>query len=76
MCHALRERGGLVREVDRLNHDTVDGQRLVRIHAVAFPVYYDVTGTMGTGGDYAVLMRIITQRNGGTFVALPSSRTD
>ncbi len=65
---------GVIREVDRMNHDRVEGERRVRIHAVAFPVYYDVTGSMGTGGDYATLMRILCQRNGGTFVALPSRR--
>jgi len=66
----------VVREVDDRNTaDPVTGKRRVRIHAVAFPVWYDETGTMSTGGDYATLMRLICQRNGGTFVALPSSRT-
>ena len=64
----------VVREVDARNRARDDGERLVRIHAVAFPVYWDVTGAMGTGGDYATLMRILCQRNGGTFVALPSRR--
>jgi hypothetical protein len=65
----------VVREVDvRNTADPETGERRVRIHAVAFPVYYDVTGAMGTGGVYATLMRIICQRNGGTFVALPSRR--
>jgi hypothetical protein len=64
----------VIREVDARNRAASDGERRVRIHAVAFPVYYDVTGAMGTGGDYAVLMRILCQRNGGTFVALPSRR--
>ena len=68
----------VVREVDRRNRLTKDGERLVRIHAVAFPVYYDVGGPQGfygsTGAAYSVLMRIICQRNGGTFVALPSRR--
>jgi hypothetical protein len=65
----------VVREVDvRNTADPETGERRVRIHAVAFPVYYDVTGQMGTGGVYATLMRIICQRNGGTFVALQSRR--
>lgn len=65
----------VVREVDRRNHADASGNRLVRIHAVAFPALY-----IGTGGDlytaanYATLMRIICQRNGGTFVALPVIR--
>ena len=62
----------IVREIDARNQANTEGDRLVRIHAVAFPVYWDVTGAMGTGGDYATLMRILCQRNGGTFVALPS----
>jgi hypothetical protein len=66
----------VVREVDARNRAWEDGQRLVRIHAVAFPVYWEQTGVMGTGGDYATLMRILCQRNGGTFVALPPRRAD
>jgi hypothetical protein len=65
----------VVREVDRLNHAGGDGQRRVRIHAVAFPVYYEVTGgELLSSADYATLMRVLCQRNGGTFVALPTRR--
>lgn len=65
----------VVREVDRLNHLGTDGQRRVRIHAVAFPVFYEVTGgELLSSADYATLMRVLCQRNGGTFVALPSRR--
>jgi len=66
----------VVREVDFVNRSNADGERLVRIHAVAFPVFYDRAGAMYTGADYAILMRILCQRNGGTFVALPSRRSD
>ena len=66
----------VVREVDNRNRSNAEGERLVRIHAVAFPVFYDRTGAMYTGADYAILMRILCQRNGGTFVALPSRRFD
>lgn len=66
----------IVREVDSRNKSGENGERLVRIHAVAFPVYYDVTQSMGTGGDYATLMSILCRRNGGTFVALPSRRAE
>ena len=61
----------VVREVDRRNHADATGQRLVRIHAVAFPSYYAATGELYTAADYATLMRVLCQRNGGTFVALP-----
>lgn len=65
----------VVREVDRKNRaNTPDGRR-VRIHAVAFPVYYEVMGgNLVTAARYATLMRVLCQRNGGTFVALPSRR--
>jgi len=66
----------VVREVDIRNRANATGERLVRIHAIAFPVYYDRTGQMYTGGAYANLMRVLCQRNGGTFVALPSRRDD
>lgn len=65
----------VVREIDRRNRVDETGQRRVRIHAVAFPVYYEVTGgQLYTAADFATLMRVICQRNGGTFVALPLLR--
>jgi len=65
----------VVREIDRRNHANANGERLVRIHAVAFPAVYLMTGgDLFTGANYATLMRIVCQRNGGTFVALPVIR--
>ncbi|HEU4619491.1 MAG TPA: VWA domain-containing protein [Gammaproteobacteria bacterium] len=65
----------VVREVDRENHAQDKDGRRVRIHAVAFPTYYEVTGgELLTAGQYAILMRVLCQRNGGTFVALPAKR--
>jgi hypothetical protein len=65
----------VVREIDRRNHANQSGERLVRIHAVAFPAVYLMTGgDLFTAANFAVLMRIICQRNGGTFVALPVIR--
>jgi hypothetical protein len=65
----------IVREIDRRNKPDATGKRLVRIHAVAFPTIYEATGgDMYTEADFAVLMRSICQRNGGTFVALPTRR--
>jgi hypothetical protein len=63
----------VIREVDRRNQTLENGQRLVRIHAVAFPVYYEYGGgQLGpTASAFAEMMRILCQRNGGTFVALP-----
>ena len=42
---------------------------------MAFPVYYEVTnGELLSSARFAILMRVLCQRNGGTFVALPSLR--
>jgi hypothetical protein len=61
--------------VDRINRPTSSGQRRVRIHAVGFPVVMEKTGQLGnTGQRFATLMRILCQRNGGTFVGLNSTR--
>jgi hypothetical protein len=65
----------VVREIDRRNLADATGKRRVRIHAVAFPTIYAATGgQLYTAADFAVLMRAICQRNGGTFVALPLLR--
>jgi hypothetical protein len=72
---AVGKINSIVREIDRRNRPDASGKRLVRIHAVAFPTIYEATGgDMYTEADFAVLMRSICQRNGGTFVALPTRR--
>ena len=65
-----------VREIDRRNRADANGKRRVRIHAVLFPTIYAATGgqSLYTAADFAILMRAICQRNGGTFVALPLLR--
>ena len=64
----------VVREIDRRNIADATGKRRVRIHAVAFPALYAATGQLYTAADFATLMRVVCQRNGGTFVALPLLR--
>ncbi len=65
----------VVREIDRRNRLDDRGNHRVRIHAVAFPTIYEATGgQMYSEADFAILMRVLCQRNGGTFVALPTSR--
>jgi hypothetical protein len=64
----------VVREIDRRNRADTTGQRRVRIHAVAFPAIYAAAGELYSAAYFATLMRIICQRNGGTFVALPLLR--
>jgi hypothetical protein len=67
--------GGSIREVlstvDRINAPDAAGDPLVRIHAIAFPVYF-VNQQMRQLSvfRFATLMREMTRRNGGTFVAL------
>ena len=61
----------VVRQIDLVNRVGADGERMVRIHAVGFPL-------IGAGGggippsarQFAQLMRVLCDRNGGTFVAL------
>ncbi|HEX5418644.1 MAG TPA: M56 family metallopeptidase [Gammaproteobacteria bacterium] len=45
--------------------------RKARIHAVAFPVYYGVTGKLLSSANFASLMRELALRNGGSFIGLP-----
>ena len=58
----------VVDEVDRINRADESGRRLVRIHAVGFPVYLDRPS--GRVYRFAALMRELAFRNDGTFVGL------
>lgn len=61
----------VVQTVDRLNAESTDGQRRVRIHAVGFPVQFIRPPELQvTGVRFATLMRELTYKNGGTFVGL------
>ena len=65
----------VVQTVDRINRRDSQGNRLVRIHAVGFPVMFSVSGVSNsTGVRFATLMRVLCHRNGGTFVGLNSTR--
>jgi hypothetical protein len=59
----------VVRYVDRVNQADRDGNRLMRIHAVGFPTQFS-RGTSPNALRYANLMRVLCERNGGSFVAL------
>jgi hypothetical protein len=63
----------VVRSVDMINREDKSGRRRVRIHAIGFPVRPDAP--QYTSVRFATLMRILCDRNGGTFVGLnePSS---
>src|SRR5690606_14308744 len=61
----------VVATVDRINAPTSDGERLVRIHGIGFPVYFSQPRRYQTTGiRYATLMRELARKNGGTFVGL------
>lgn len=64
----------VVRQIDAINRVGESGARMVRIHAVGFPLF-------GYGGRmppsvprFAQLMRILCDKNGGTFVGLSNPR--
>lgn len=66
----------VVRQVDAINKEDAQGNRLVRIHGVGFPVQITRPAQYRTTGiRFAALMRILSARNGGTFVALDTSKT-
>ncbi len=57
--------------VGRINRERRSGERLVRIHAVGFPVHFLAPGgNRRTATRFAHLMRELTLANGGTFVGL------
>jgi hypothetical protein len=65
----------VVKTVDRINKKDSDGNRLVRIHAIGFPVMFSRTGfEENTGVRFATLMRILCRENGGAFVGLNTTR--
>jgi len=59
----------VVDTVDRINRAGGTGERLVRIHALGFPIPNQYP--QHTSMRYATLMRILCARNGGVFVGLP-----
>ena len=61
----------VVQTIDRRNRVDADGKRRVRIHGVGFPRGFRGGGQIPkSAGDFAAVMRVLCDRNGGTFVAL------
>ena len=56
----------VIRTLEKLNTNKITGQPIVRVHAIGF-LANQTTG----GGRFEVLMREVTQRNNGVFLALP-----
>jgi hypothetical protein len=61
----------VVKTVDMINREDKTGARRVRIHAIGFPLRPDAP--QYTSMRFATLMRILCQRNGGTFVGIEKS---
>ncbi|MEX2367332.1 MAG: hypothetical protein WD601_12070 [Pseudohongiellaceae bacterium] len=61
----------VVATIDRINREDEQGNRLVRIHGIGFPVYFSQPRRgQTTGIRFATLMRELARKNGGTFVGL------
>ncbi len=58
----------VLRAIDKVNVEDANGERGMRIHAIGFPT--DFGGTPRMAQKYALLMRAVSARNGGTFVGL------
>ncbi|MGQ0383166.1 MAG: VWA domain-containing protein [Gammaproteobacteria bacterium] len=63
----------VVDTVDRINRSDKTGERLVRIHALGFPIPGQYA--QHTSMRYSTLMRILCARNGGVFVGLPPGQS-
>ncbi len=65
----------VVEAVDRINRTDASGHRLVRIHAIGFPTIFSQPAQFQASVfRFAHLMRILCERNGGTFVGLNDYR--
>ena len=63
----------IVKAIDRLNQAHRGADRLVRIHAIGFPVHFPAGGTPSASAiKFAALMRELSYNNGGTFIGLNS----
>lgn len=61
--------------VNNLNKKNKNGDSLVRIHAVGFPVQFlQRMNVNGSGVRYAALMRELAEQNNGTFIGLNNVR--
>jgi len=61
----------VVKAVDNLNQAHAGVDRLVRIHAIGFPVHFSLGRTPSPAAiKFAALMRELSYNNGGTFIGL------
>ena len=64
----------VINTVERLNRADRSGKHRVRIHAMGFPVLFNVGGMSNNVVRFAALMRKLAENNEGTFVGLNSTR--
>jgi len=64
---------GALDAVDRINRPDSSGRRRVRIHAVGFPEAPGMTPF--TNIRFSALMRVMCERNDGTFVGLTNTKS-
>jgi len=60
----------VMRLIDGINAEDEFGNRRVRIHAIGFPLSFAGSRIPASVQRFAGLMRLLCERNGGTFVAL------
>jgi hypothetical protein len=61
----------VIKAVDKLNQAQQGSDRLVRIHAIGFPVHFSPGRTPSESAiKFAALMRELSYNNGGTFIGL------
>lgn len=61
----------VIRAIEQRNKTQPDGSQMVRIHAVGFPLFQFGGGRVPAETQkFARLMRVLCERNGGTFVGL------
>ena len=63
----------VLRDIDEINVEDRNGDRLVRIHAVGFPYSFGGRSIPQSSQRFAGLMRLLCERNCGTFVALTNA---
>jgi len=65
----------VVRAIAQKNRIQPDGSQMVRIHAVGFPLFQFGGGRIPNETQkFAALMRVLSERNGGTFIGLTGAR--
>ena len=63
----------VMRQIDAIDVEDENGDRRVRIHAIGFPYSFGGSSIPPSSQRFAGLMRLLCERNGGTFVALTNA---